>query len=383
MAIDHGPQVTCEALATAFADSRQPDGSYRQDNLFPLPDRQGMKGAITMTSIDPGNPGTAYWFLDTLAVVHSATTPAVIEVTIPPGGSPPQHIHDDLDDSSYLLDGMLAVRCGERTFRADAGAYLPMPRGIPHTFRVIGDRPARMLLIHGDESFVRLIRTLGVPAGTRTLPPVGMTPVPLEELERAFAQVGVRVAGESMTEQEAAAIAAATGGAVPAAQRRTSPNCTAALSNRRERSSRGRARSVGGAHPCDQWDVRALVSHLVSGNLWAAELAAGKSIEEVGTCLDGDLLGTDPLGAYDASASRRGRLRDAGRAHGALRGLLGPAPGAVYAGHRFLDVLVHGWDLAVASGQDARLDPVLVGACRDLVAPQGTRCAPADSSARK
>ena len=33
-----------------------------------------MKGAITMTSIDPGNPGTAYWFLDTLAVVHSATT---------------------------------------------------------------------------------------------------------------------------------------------------------------------------------------------------------------------------------------------------------------------------------------------------------------------
>jgi hypothetical protein len=35
MAIDHaGPQVTCEALATAFAGSRQPDGSYRQDNSF-------------------------------------------------------------------------------------------------------------------------------------------------------------------------------------------------------------------------------------------------------------------------------------------------------------------------------------------------------------
>jgi uncharacterized protein (TIGR03086 family) len=328
-----------------------------------------MKGAITMTSIDPGNPGTAYWFLDTLAVVHSATTPAVIEVTIPPGGSPPQHIHDDLDDSSYLLDGTLALRCGERTFRADAGAYLPMPRGIPHTFRVVGDQPARMLLIHGDDSFVRLIRTLGVPAGTRTLP-VGMTPVPLEELERAFAQVGVRVAGESMTESEAAAIAAG-GGAVPAA----APDI--AELHRRALESTGKILAgVGPGQwaaptPCDQWDVRALVSHLVSGNLWAAELAAGKSIEEVGTCLDGDLLGTDPLGAYDASAT-------AAAAAFAMPGALtapcavsyGPVPGAVYAGHRILDVLVHGWDLAVASGQDARLDPVLVRACGDLAAPQ-------------
>jgi hypothetical protein len=33
---------------------------------------------------------------------------------------------------------------------------------------------------------------------------------------------------------------------------------------------------------------------------------------------------------------------------------------AVYAGHRFLDVLVHGWDLALASGQDHALDPLLL-----------------------
>lgn len=50
-------------------------------------------------------------------------------------------------------------------------------------------------------------------------------------------------------------------------------------------------------------DVRALVSHLVSGNLWAAELAAGGTIEGVGTRLDGDLLGEDPAGAYEGSAA--------------------------------------------------------------------------------
>jgi quercetin dioxygenase-like cupin family protein len=158
-----------------------------------------------MTHADAGAAGTAYWFLDTLAVVHSATPPLVIEVTIPPGGSPPLHVHDDLDDCSYLLDGALAVRCGERSFRADPGHYLPQPRGVPHTFRVLGSRPARMLLVHGDDSFLRLIRSLGVPARSRALPS-GMAAVAIETLERALREVGVSVVGPSMTAAEADAI---------------------------------------------------------------------------------------------------------------------------------------------------------------------------------
>jgi hypothetical protein len=41
----------------------------------------------------------------------------------------------------------------------------------------------------------------------------------------------------------------------------------------------------------------------VSGNLWAAELTAGRTIDEVDDRLDGDVLGDDPLGAYHASAT--------------------------------------------------------------------------------
>lgn len=159
-----------------------------------------------MMPTDASAGSSAYWFLDTLAVVHSATPPLVIEVTVPPGGSPPLHVHDDLDDSSYLLDGTIAVRCGERDFRAGPGAYLPQPRGVPHTFRVLGSRPARMLLVHGDDSFLRLVRSLGVPARSRTLPP-GLAPVALETLERALGEIGVRVVGPSMTAEEADAIA--------------------------------------------------------------------------------------------------------------------------------------------------------------------------------
>jgi uncharacterized protein (TIGR03086 family) len=54
--------------------------------------------------------------------------------------------------------------------------------------------------------------------------------------------------------------------------------------------------------PDDDWDVRALVNHVAAGNFWAAELAAGRTIDEVGDRLDGDVLGADPAAAYEASA---------------------------------------------------------------------------------
>ena len=38
----------------------------------------------------------------------------------------------------------------------------------------------------------------------------------------------------------------------------------------------------------------------------------------------------------------------------------GPVPGEIYCGHRFIDVLVHGWDLAASTGQSTELDPDLV-----------------------
>ena len=48
----------------------------------------------------------------------------------------------------------------------------------------------------------------------------------------------------------------------------------------------------------------------------------------------------------------------------------GPVPGLVYAGHRFIDVLVHGWDLAVGTGQDLTLPVELVEACIEVIEPQ-------------
>src|SRR5215469_16001845 len=123
--------------------------------------------------------------------------------------------------------------------------------------------------------------------------------------------------------------------------------------------------------PCDGWDVYALLNHLVAGNLWAAELGAGATIEGVGDRLDGDVLGPDPVGSYATSAKA---AADVFRRPGALDApcavSYGPVPGSVYAGHRFIDVLIHGWDLAAATGQDQSLDPELVTACAEVIEPQ-------------
>jgi uncharacterized protein (TIGR03086 family) len=110
-----------------------------------------------------------------------------------------------------------------------------------------------------------------------------------------------------------------------------------------------------------------LVSHLVSGNLRAAELGAGGTIDQAGDRLDGDVLSAGPAAACAASARA---ASDAFRRPGALDApcavSYGPVAGSVYAGHRFIDVLIHGWDLVTATGQDATLDGDLAEARRQV-----------------
>jgi uncharacterized protein (TIGR03086 family) len=125
------------------------------------------------------------------------------------------------------------------------------------------------------------------------------------------------------------------------------------------------------ATPCGDWDVRTLVDHVVGGNLWVGELATGHTIADVGDRLDGDNLGADPVAAYDRSARIAAEAFSAPGAMDAPCAVsYGPVPGAVYCGHRIVDVLIHGWDIAVATGQDRALDPDLVDAAAAIVAPQ-------------
>jgi uncharacterized protein (TIGR03086 family) len=145
----------------------------------------------------------------------------------------------------------------------------------------------------------------------------------------------------------------------------------AALSNTHELVAGVGADQWASPTPCADWDVRALVNHIVTGNFWAAELGAGKTIPEVGDRLDGDVLADDPTAVYQESAEVAAAVfREPGAMERPCAVSYGPVPGEIYCGHRFIDVLIHGWDVAQATGQDRTLPPDLVEACIEVVEPQ-------------
>jgi uncharacterized protein (TIGR03086 family) len=123
------------------------------------------------------------------------------------------------------------------------------------------------------------------------------------------------------------------------------------------------------ATPCAEWDVRTLVNHLVGEIRWAVPLFAGATIAEVGAEFDGDLLGDDPVAAWDAAAPAAiAAVQDPAAMDCTVHLSFGDFPGSEYASQLFADLLVHGWDLARATGQDERLDPELVAACAEWFA---------------
>jgi mannose-6-phosphate isomerase-like protein (cupin superfamily) len=135
-------------------------------------------------------------------VLTDADAPVVVaEGVLPLGASPPLHVHEDLDDSFYLLDGRMVVRCGNDVFLATSGTWVQFPKRVPHTFRVL-DGPARMLMVHGNDSFIQAVRAIGHPATADDVPTTAGGP-PIEELNRAFAAHGITNVGPPMEQNEA------------------------------------------------------------------------------------------------------------------------------------------------------------------------------------
>ncbi len=116
--------------------------------------------------------------------------------------------------------------------------------------------------------------------------------------------------------------------------------------------------------PCSEWDVRALVHHLLYEQRWVPPLFEGQTIEEIGDRFEGDLMGGDTSAWPGLLASAIEEAHAAVAQPGALGRTVhlsyGDATGQEYVLQLTADLAIHAWDLARATGQDYTLDPGVV-----------------------
>lgn len=113
---------------------------------------------------------------------------------------------------------------------------------------------------------------------------------------------------------------------------------------------------LGDPTPCSEWDVRALLNHMIEGNLRFASWVTGEPVPDR---VD-DHVGDDHVASFRASAEKTtSAFNTPGMLERTFPTPLGEGPGAMVIQIRSTDLLVHVWDLARATGQSTDLDPEL------------------------
>lgn len=69
---------------------------------------------------------------------------SVIELISQPGKGVDVHVHEYEDELVHVLDGEIEVTLGDQKMRATAGIVALLPRGIPHGYVNVGDKPSRV-----------------------------------------------------------------------------------------------------------------------------------------------------------------------------------------------------------------------------------------------
>jgi mannose-6-phosphate isomerase-like protein (cupin superfamily) len=82
----------------------------------------------------------------------------IVEHPVEPGTLVPPHVHTREDEFSFVIEGEVGVRIGERVFMARPGEYVVKPRHVPHTFWNAGPGRARLLEIISPPQFAQFFR---------------------------------------------------------------------------------------------------------------------------------------------------------------------------------------------------------------------------------
>jgi quercetin dioxygenase-like cupin family protein len=88
---------------------------------------------------------------------------SIVEVTEPPGSAAPLHVHHGEAEAFYILEGAIELTCGEESVTAGAGDFVFTPKDVPHKYIVVGETPARVLLLFSRPGFEQFFAEGGTP----------------------------------------------------------------------------------------------------------------------------------------------------------------------------------------------------------------------------
>ena len=97
--------------------------------------------------LEPGAGETLRFLDDSLLVLKSDGGPiAHYEyIAAPSAKGSPQHIHEDHDETFYVVEGEFEFTLGNNAVVADPGSFLLVERGQPHGFRNMGTSRGRIV----------------------------------------------------------------------------------------------------------------------------------------------------------------------------------------------------------------------------------------------
>src|SRR5215213_698016 len=126
----------------------------------------------------PRGEGESVWLGGDLIEVKLASEAtggaySMVEVTIPPQGGPPPHIHPTVDEALYIVEGEVEVLLGDRTTRASAGSLAFVPKATLHTFKNIGTSASTVVAIFSPGGFEKFLLEAGEPATEGSSAPEG------------------------------------------------------------------------------------------------------------------------------------------------------------------------------------------------------------------
>ncbi len=108
---------------------------------------------------------------------------ALTDSVVLPQGEAPLHVHHREDEAFWVLEGELEILVGEDTFRASAGSFVHLPKGVGHAYKNVGTGPARFLTLIVPAGLEKFFEEVGKPGTDLSSPP----PFEEEDIQRFLA----------------------------------------------------------------------------------------------------------------------------------------------------------------------------------------------------